>query len=75
MNMVFNASDVVEHTLLGADDPADERIETLAEVGGDPWRAVLGGEDNVEEQGVVGAGLRRAPDVGPLLRPCRGGAE
>ena len=57
MDVVFDATDVVEHALLAPHDAADIRVKPLGDFAGDPRGAALGREDDVEQKLGVGAGL------------------
>jgi hypothetical protein len=36
VDVIIDAADLVEDPAFGADDPADDSVETLGDVGGDP---------------------------------------
>ena len=49
MNVNFDAANVVEDALLGADDAAQVRIKSLRNISRDPWLAAFGAEDDVQK--------------------------
>ena len=50
MHMIRNAPDVIEHALLGPDDAAHVRIQSLRNLRHDPRITMLGAEDDVEQE-------------------------